>query len=69
MINPTALPIWLAGLYYYLFTRDGRKYRAFGWTYIVILGLFLFFEARYYYLFPIYPLFLGAGAIVFEQLF
>ncbi|PSB62140.1 hypothetical protein DSM107010_56100 [Chroococcidiopsis cubana SAG 39.79] len=69
LINPTALPIWLAGLYYYLFTRDGRKYRAFGWTYIVILGLFLFFEARYYYLFPIYPLFLGAGAIVFEQLF
>lgn len=69
LVNPVAFPVWLAGLYYYLFTTDGRKYRALGWTFIVILGLFLFFEARYYYLLPIYPIFLAAGAIVFEQLF
>lgn len=69
LMNPVALPIWLAGIYYYLFTSNGRKYRAFGWTFIIILGLFLFFEARYYYLLPIYPVFIAAGAIVFEQLF
>lgn len=62
-----ALPVWAAGLYYYLFTSSGRRYRAVGWTFIIILGLFLFFEARYYYLLPIYPVFLAAGAIVFEQ--
>ncbi len=67
LVNPVALPVWLAGLYYYLFTSNGRKYCAFGWTFIIILGLFLFFEARYYYLLPIYPMFLAAGAIVFEQ--
>ncbi|KAM3108893.1 glycosyltransferase family 39 protein [Phormidesmis sp. 146-33] len=69
LMNPVALPVWLAGLYYYLFTSSGRKYRAFGWTFVIILGLFLFFEARYYYLLPIYPVFLAAGAIVFEQAF
>ncbi|GAP94265.1 glycosyltransferase family 39 protein [Leptolyngbya sp. NIES-2104] len=67
LMNPLAFPIWSAGVYYYLFAREGRKYRAFGWTFVVILGLFLLFEARYYYLLPIYPLFLAAGAIVFEQ--
>lgn len=69
LVNPGAFPIWLSGLYYYLFTSHGRKYRALGWTFIILLGLFLFFEARYYYLLPIYPMFLAAGAIVFEQLF
>lgn len=69
LMNPMTLPVWAAGLYYYLFTSSGRRYRALGWTFVVILGLFLFFEARYYYLLPIYPVFLAAGAIVFEQLF
>lgn len=69
LMNPLACPVWLAGVYYYLFAREGRQYRVFGWTFIVILGLFLLFEARYYYLLPIYPLFLAAGAIVVEQRF
>lgn len=69
LVNPGALPVWLSGLYYYLFTSNGRKYRALGWSFIIILGLFLFFEARYYYLLPIYPMFIAAGAIAFEQLF
>ncbi len=69
LVNPGALPIWVAGLYYYLSTTGGKKYRALGWSFVVILGLFLLLEARYYYLLPIYPMFLAAGAILFEQLF
>ncbi|PSB26192.1 glycosyltransferase family 39 protein [Stenomitos frigidus] len=66
LTNPAAVPVWASGLYYYLFTRDGKPYRALGWSYIIILGWFLFFEGRFYYLLPIYPMLLAAGAVFLE---
>lgn len=67
LTNPGAVPIWGSGLYYYLFTRSGKPYRALGCSYIIILGWFLLFEGRYYYLLPIYPMLLAAGAVFLEQ--
>jgi 4-amino-4-deoxy-L-arabinose transferase-like glycosyltransferase len=66
LTNPGAVPIWAAGLYYYLFTRPGKPYRALGWSYVIILGWFLLFEGRFYYLLPIYPMLLAAGAVFLE---
>ena len=37
-----------------------------GWSYIIILGWFLLFEGRFYYLLPIYPMLLAAGAVFLE---
>ncbi|MEB3210767.1 MAG: glycosyltransferase family 39 protein [Leptolyngbyaceae bacterium] len=66
LTNPGAVPVWGCGLYYYLFTRDGKPYRPLGWAYIITLGWFLFFEGRFYYLLPIYPMLLAAGAVFLE---
>lgn len=40
-MQPLSCPIWLAGLWFYLGTGEGKPYRALGWTYLVVLGLLL----------------------------
>jgi 4-amino-4-deoxy-L-arabinose transferase-like glycosyltransferase len=40
-MNPAALPIWLAGLVFFLVTKRGRPYRHLGWVYVVLLVLML----------------------------
>lgn len=67
MVQPVALPIWLAGLGYYLFSTEGRRYRVIGWTYLIVLTVFLFEHAKSYYLAPIYPLLLAGGAVAIDR--
>src|SRR5215213_4147445 len=55
MTQPLTFPIWVAGLYYYLFTDEGRPYRLLGWTYVVMFLLFIVLRGKVYYLAPIYP--------------
>jgi len=66
-MHPLAFPMWLAGLGYYLFVREGRPYRVLGWTYLVILACFLLLRGRIYYLAPAYAMLFAAGAVVFEN--
>jgi 4-amino-4-deoxy-L-arabinose transferase-like glycosyltransferase len=40
-INPLALPLWLAGLAYCLFSREAKTYRFFGWTFLVLLAVMI----------------------------
>jgi hypothetical protein len=65
-IHPLNLPIWLAGLYFYLLSKPGKPYRVLGWTYVVILVVFLILKAKTYYLAPAYPMLLAAGAFAIE---
>lgn len=37
VFNPFALPLWLAGLYYFLLHSEGRPYRMLGWVYLTLL--------------------------------
>jgi Dolichyl-phosphate-mannose-protein mannosyltransferase len=66
-MQPPTLPLWIAGLYYYLFARDGRPYRVLGWIYVILLALFLIQNARFYFLAPAYPMLFAAGATVMER--
>ena len=40
-MNPGAMPVWLAGVAFFLFTGRGRQYRHLGWTYALLLALML----------------------------
>src|SRR5208282_4903344 len=62
-----ALPLGLAGLYFYLFSPQGKPYRALGFLYLVPLALFLIAKGRGYYLAPAYPMLYAAGAAHGEQ--
>lgn len=67
-LNPLALPVWLGGLAWLLFTRDGRAFRFLGWCYLVVLAVFLILGGKSYYVLPAYPLILAAGAVAVEGL-
>ncbi len=67
MMHPLALPIWLAGLYFYLGSKDGRPYRLFCWIFVITYGVFLLMQGKSYYLTPLYPMLFAGGAIMVEQ--
>ncbi|CAA9452526.1 MAG: hypothetical protein AVDCRST_MAG37-2515 [uncultured Rubrobacteraceae bacterium] len=66
-MQPPTLPIWLAGLYFYLVAREGRPYRLLGWIYVILLVLFVVQNARFYFLAPAYPMLFAAGGVVIER--
>jgi 4-amino-4-deoxy-L-arabinose transferase-like glycosyltransferase len=66
-MHPLLLPLWLAGLVYYLVTPQGRPYRALGWTYLLLLVVFAFNQAKFYFLAPAYPMLFAAGACLCER--
>lgn len=66
-LHPVALPVWLAGLAWYFFARDAKPFRFLGWTYLIVLAIFMAFHGKPYYPLPIYPLLLAAGGVAFEK--
>ncbi len=52
-----------AGLYWYLFSRAGKKFRMLGWMFLVPLVLFVIAKGRWYYLAPAYPMLYAAGSV------
>ena len=67
-MQPLTLPLWLAGLYYYLFSRDGRTLRPLGLIYVLLFALFAIQNAKFYFLAPAYPMLFAAGALSLECL-
>ncbi|MDQ3588794.1 MAG: glycosyltransferase family 39 protein [Actinomycetota bacterium] len=67
MMQPPTLPLWLAGLYYFFFSGDGRRFRLIGWIYIILLVIFALQNAKFYFLAPAYPVLFAAGAFVVER--
>jgi hypothetical protein len=67
-INYFNAPIWLLGLYYFLFHKIGKRYRVFGLAYVVVFIIMMVSNAKVYYLSPIYPLLLAGGAILAEKI-
>ena len=82
IMNPILFPLWVAGLIWLFFgkhiqpadlrsddsSHDSKRYRLFGWTYLVVLTAFIALRAKNYYVAPIYPILFAAGAIGLERL-
>jgi len=62
-----AAPLWIAGLWFCLFSRDGKRFRLLGWMYVVPLVLFVAGKGRGYYLLPAYTMLYAAGAVWGER--
>ncbi|HUY76380.1 MAG TPA: glycosyltransferase family 39 protein [Ktedonobacterales bacterium] len=65
--NPIAVPLSLAGLYYFFRTRSGKPYRLFAWAYVALYILFTIINAKSYFLAPIYPVLFAGGAVGLER--
>lgn len=64
---PVTLPVWIAGIWFFLFDKNGKRFRFLGIAYVVLLALMIYLKAKDYYLTPIYPMLLAGGAIFWEQ--
>jgi hypothetical protein len=67
-MQPLTLPLWLAGLYWLLFSKDGRRYRMLGILYFVLFALFFITKGKVYMLSPAYVMLFAAGAVQMEKL-
>lgn len=63
-----ALPVWLPGLFFLLFGKQARPWRIFGWMYLTVLAVLLYFSAKSYYSLGALPVLLAAGAAWWERL-
>jgi hypothetical protein len=63
-LHPILLPVWLAGLIWFL--REHR-WRVLGLTFVVFFVLMEVTHAKNYYVFPIYPMLFAGGALVIER--
>jgi hypothetical protein len=68
-MNPGTLPLWLSGLIWSFGSRDGRRYRALGIIYLVMLAEFIILHGKSYYLAPAYPMLVAAGGVAVERVF
>jgi len=66
LLNPLTAPIWLAGLFGLLFSVRFKPYRVLGWCYLVCYTVLFVLHGKNYYLAPVYPMLLAAGAVLIE---
>jgi hypothetical protein len=65
-LNPVAFPLWLGGLAWCFLSRDRKRFRFLGWTYLIVMAIFMFLGGKSYYPLPAYPVLMAAGGVAFE---
>ena len=63
---PLSLPIWLAGLWFFFFSKPGKPFRALGWAWVFTAAVIVRMSPRIYYLFPAFPLLFAGGSVMWE---
>jgi hypothetical protein len=66
LVHPFTAPIWITGLVALFLSPKLKAYRALEWCYLVAFTVFVALKGKSYYLAPIYPVLLAAGAVTLE---
>lgn len=66
LVHPLTAPIWIAGLIAFFAWPRLKPYRMLGWSYLVCYTIFFVLHGKVYYLAPMYPMLLAAGAVLIE---
>lgn len=67
MTQPLAGPIWILGLAALLLWPPLKRWQLLAWAYLFAFAFFVAMKGKNYYLAPIYPVLLAAGAVRLEQ--
>jgi hypothetical protein len=68
LLNPLNMLLWLPGLFFLLFDRDGRRYRVLGIIYVAAFGILLAnAHSKAEYLGPAYIMLFAAGGVAVER--
>lgn len=62
-MNLLAFPVWLAGLYYFIFNKKGNKFKVLGYAYIVVLIICIILKVKFYLIAPFYTVLFAGGAV------
>jgi len=62
-------PLWIGGVVWLAFAKRAKAWRFIAATYLIFLAMMITMHAKDYYLAPIYPVLLAAGAVGFVQIF
>ena len=68
MVNPLVAPIWLAGLFALLFSARLRSISSARLELCRVYTVFFVLHGKNYYLAPVYPMLMAAGAVMLESL-
>jgi 4-amino-4-deoxy-L-arabinose transferase-like glycosyltransferase len=67
--NPVTLPIWASGLFFFLGSPRGRRFRTLGWVFLVVLVFALIGgQSRADRISGIYPMAFAGGAVLLEAI-
>lgn len=67
--NPFAFPLWIAGLYFFFFLPDGKKFRFLGLSYLFLLAVMILSgSSRPDRIAAMYSVLFAAGAISIEKI-
>lgn len=64
---PLSVPIWLGGLWFFFFRREGKPFRFLAWAWVVTAVVIMTLNPRVYYLFPAFPVLFAGGGVLWEQ--
>jgi multisubunit Na+/H+ antiporter MnhE subunit len=67
LVGLLSAPIWIAGLIALFAWPRLKPYRVLGWSYVACYAVFFMLHGKNYYLAPIYPMLLAAGAVTIEM--
>jgi hypothetical protein len=66
-LHPIALPVWTGGLAWCFWARAGKLFRFLGWTYLIVMAVFILLGGKSYYALPVYPILIAAGGVAIER--
>jgi len=49
------------------FAPDGKRFRLLGWSWLIVLAVFVILRGKSYYVVPVYPLLMAAGGVAIES--
>jgi Dolichyl-phosphate-mannose-protein mannosyltransferase len=67
LLHPFNAILWITGVIALLVAPRFRPYRFLGWAYLIAFTVFVVLKGKNYYLGPIYPVLLAAGAVVIDD--
>jgi hypothetical protein len=66
-LNPIVFPLWFGGLVWYFRSPEAKRFRFLGWTYLIVLAIFVILGGKSYYALPVYPILFAAGGVMLER--
>ena len=65
-MNLLAFPVWLLGIYYFIFNETGKRYRVLGYAYLIVLVICTALRVKFFLPAPFYTVLFAGGAVMIE---